>query len=41
MNPNFFALFIMSLGLAFALMSIWVMYDLDKDEKKPHKIKKA
>ncbi len=41
MNIEFFAYFIMSLALAFALISMWVMYDLDKDEKKPRKIKKA
>ncbi len=44
-NVEFFAYFIMSLALAFGLMSIWVMYDLDKDDykktRKKTKTKKA
>jgi hypothetical protein len=42
-SVEFFAYFIMSLSLTFVIMSLWVMYDLDRDDKKPrkHKIKKA
>ncbi len=38
-NVEFFAYFIMSMALAFALMSMWVVYDLDRDDKKPRKTK--
>ena len=41
MNIEFFSYFIMSLALIFALVSMWVMHDLDKDDKKPRNIKKA
>ncbi len=46
MNIEFFAYFIMAMALAFGLMSMWVIYDLDRDDKKSHhkkspKLKKA
>ncbi len=41
MNIEFFSYFIMSLALVFALVSMWVMYDLDRDDKKSRKPKKA
>lgn len=36
-SVEFFGFFVAALGFAFCIMSMWVMYDLDKDDKKPHK----
>ena len=41
-NADIFASFLMLLGLGFGIVSMWVVYDLDKDNKKQkHKPKKA
>ncbi len=34
MNIEFFTYFIMSLALAFGIVSMWVVFDLDRDDKK-------
>jgi hypothetical protein len=38
-NQEFFAYYIMFLALAFGLMCLWTMYDLDRDDNKKHKRK--
>lgn len=36
-SDGFFVFFIAVMALAFCAMSFWVMYDLDRDNKKLHK----
>ncbi len=44
-SADFFAIFIMLLALTFGITSMWIMHDLDKDDKKSTpkktKLKKA
>lgn len=36
-SVEFFGFFVAALCFAFVAMSFWVMYDLNKDDKKSHK----